>query len=171
GRADGRVHAVPEGGGDDLDGPGKRVAASPARPRAVAGLVAGRTQDHLHRRPQRLDDGSERRLATEADAPDPRGRDRAGDVLAGREQDRLRPRGPSVADDRKWAEGAHHLAGRHVRRARRLAAAVIGRALLVAALAACVALPASSAPSRPAWVTHGPDGGGTTALEVDPRNP
>jgi photosystem II stability/assembly factor-like uncharacterized protein len=42
---------------------------------------------------------------------------------------------------------------------------------LAAAVVAGGALPAGSAPNRIAWTANGPDGGGTTSLEIDPRSP
>jgi photosystem II stability/assembly factor-like uncharacterized protein len=44
-------------------------------------------------------------------------------------------------------------------------------ALLVAALVTGAALPAGSATSRPAWTTHGPDGGLASLIEIDPASP
>jgi photosystem II stability/assembly factor-like uncharacterized protein len=44
-------------------------------------------------------------------------------------------------------------------------------ALLAVAFVAGGAVPAGSAPERIAWTTSGPDGGGTTYIEIDPRLP
>jgi len=43
--------------------------------------------------------------------------------------------------------------------------------LLAVALVAAGASPAGSAPERIAWTANGPDGGGATYLEIDPRTP
>ena len=44
-------------------------------------------------------------------------------------------------------------------------------ALLGVAFVAGAAAPAGSAPDRIAWTANGPDGGGTTYIEIDPRSP
>ena len=43
--------------------------------------------------------------------------------------------------------------------------------LLAVAFLAAGAVPAGSAPDRIDWTANGPDGGGTTYLEIDPRSP
>jgi photosystem II stability/assembly factor-like uncharacterized protein len=44
-------------------------------------------------------------------------------------------------------------------------------AVLTVAVVASGALPAGSAPDRIAWTSNGPDGGGATYIEIDPRSP
>ena len=44
-------------------------------------------------------------------------------------------------------------------------------ALLAVAVVVAGAAPAASAPDRIAWTANGPDGGGASYIEIDPRSP